>query len=68
MGLELSQKSTGEYLRWIISDIIKEEHDTIVANQIDSKKLSSTISSTARQWFFNYLAQSNEKEIKKETP
>lgn len=54
-GFELSQKSTGDYLRWVVNDVIKEETDTIVANQIDVKKLNSAMSVKARMWFFNNL-------------
>ena len=53
MGLEVSQKSTGEYLRWIIGDILKEEQDTIITNQFDPKKLNPLLSNKARVWFFN---------------
>lgn len=53
MGLEVSQKSTGEYLRWIIGDILKEEQDTIITNQFDIKKLNPLLSNKARVWFFN---------------
>ncbi len=51
----LDQKSTGDYLRWVVNDVIKEESDTIVANQLDVKKINSIISNKARLWFFNYL-------------
>lgn len=53
MGLEVSQKSTGEYLRWIIGDVVKEEQDTIIKNQFDLKKLNPLLSNKARVWFFN---------------
>ena len=53
MGLEVSQKSTGEYLRWIIGDVVKEEQDTIITNQFDLKKLNPLLSNKARVWFFN---------------
>ena len=52
---EVSQKSTGDYLRWIVNDVIKEETDTIVANQLDPKKINSAISAKARVWLFSYL-------------
>jgi hypothetical protein len=55
MGKEVSQKSTGDYLRWIVGDIMKEEEDTIIANRFDPKKLNPIISNKARQWFFNNL-------------
>jgi len=52
---EVSQKSTGDYLRWLVNDVIKEETDTIVGNQLDPKKINSAISAKARVWFFSYL-------------
>jgi hypothetical protein len=52
---ELTQKSTGDFLRWVVGDIIKEEDDTIEANKIDEKKLNTAISNKARNWFFSYL-------------
>ena len=52
---EVSQKSTGDYLRWVVNDVIKEETDTIVVNQLDPKKINSAISAKARVWFFSYL-------------
>lgn len=52
---ELSEKSTGDFLRWVVNDVIKEEQDTIIKNQFDVKKVNSAISHKARQWYFNYL-------------
>lgn len=43
--------SMGDYLRWVYNDIIKEETDTIVASQIDPKKLGGPIANKARPWF-----------------
>lgn len=53
MGLGLEPKSTGEFLSWIVKDVIKEETDTIVANQFDVKKIKSAVSVRARMWFLN---------------
>ena len=53
VGKEVSQKSTGDYLRWIVNDVLKEEQDTIIENQLDPKKLNSAISNKARLWFLN---------------
>ena len=55
MNLPISQKSTGDFLRWVVNDIHKEEMDTIVANQIDPKKVNPLISTKARLWYFNNL-------------
>ena len=43
--------SMGDFLRLLVGDIHKEEMDTIVANQLDMKKLGSAVSNTARKWF-----------------
>lgn len=53
MGLSLDQKSTGQFLGWMVKDIIKEETDTIVSNQFDVKKVKSAVSNKARIWFLN---------------
>ena len=55
MGLEVHQKSTGDFLRWIVGDIMKEEMDTIITNQLDPKKLNPVISKKAKEWFFNNI-------------
>lgn len=53
-GTPITEKSTGDFLRWVVNDIWKEEADTIVENQID-KKVNSLISTKARLWWFNNL-------------
>lgn len=55
LGHPLETESTGEYLRWIFNDIIKEEKDTIVKNNINIKKIGSAISNKARVYWLNYL-------------
>ena len=55
MGLEVSPKSTGDFLRWVVNDILKEETDTIVENQLDMKKVKSSVASKARLWFLNQV-------------
>lgn len=55
MGKPIDQKSTGDFLRWVIGDVIKEEQDTIIKNQFDPKKLNPLVSSVAKNWYFEYL-------------
>jgi hypothetical protein len=55
MHIPIDIKSTGDYLRWIVGDVIKEESDTIIANQINVKKLNGYISQKARPFWMNYL-------------
>ncbi len=54
-GTDVDQKATGDFLRWVVNDVVKEEGDTIIANQYDVKKVNSTVSNKARLWFLNYI-------------
>ena len=49
--LPFDMKSLGDFIRWVYNDVVKEEADTIVANQIDTKKLGSAIANVARPWY-----------------
>lgn len=55
LNLPIEPKTTGEYLRWVYNDVVKEESDTMVANGIDPKKIGSYISAKARMFWLNYL-------------
>jgi hypothetical protein len=48
-------RSTGEFIKWVYNDVIKEESDTIVANKIDVKKLGAAVSAKAKPFWMNYL-------------
>lgn len=48
-------KSVGDFIRWVYNDAVKEETDTIVASQLDVKKLGGPISNKARRWFIDRL-------------
>jgi len=50
---ELDIKLTGEFLRWVVSDVIKEELDTLINNNIEPKEVTSAISVKARTWLLN---------------
>jgi hypothetical protein len=43
--------SMGDFIRLLYSDILKEETDTIVANQLEPKKLGGPIANVARKWY-----------------
>jgi hypothetical protein len=55
LGLPIEHKTTGDYLRWVYNDVVKEESDTMIANNIDQKKLGSAVSTKARMFWLNYL-------------
>lgn len=52
---ELCPKSTGDFLGWVIRDIIKEEEDVLVANKLDVKKVGKYLSEAAKNWWFAHL-------------
>lgn len=45
----------GDFLRWVISDIMREEIDTMKVNKLEPKDVNKFISAKARTWFMqNY--------------
>lgn len=55
MGLEISVKSTGDYIKWVIGDVLKEEMDLIIASCLDKKELNPAMSNKAKEFFFAHL-------------
>ena len=49
--LEIEMKNVGAFLKWIFSDIVKEEKDTLDESNITSKDIGQAVSSKARTWF-----------------
>mgnify|MGYP000001621961 FL=1 len=49
----VDSKNTGEFLRWIVTDVLKEEKDTLEASGLDEKKVKNAIVTKARIWFLN---------------
>jgi len=54
-ALEPSIQSTGTFIKWIMSDIMKEELETLIASNIEPKETYGAISKKASTWFKNYL-------------
>ena len=50
-----NRSKTGDYLRWIVNDIAKEEMDTMISNNLEPKDVNKYISEKARKWFFAKL-------------
>lgn len=44
-------KNTGAFLKWVMSDIFKEESDTMIGNGFTSKEVSPHLSTAIRTWF-----------------
>ena len=47
----IEMSSMGDFIRWVFNDVLKEEMDTIIASQLDPKKLGGPIANKARPWF-----------------
>jgi hypothetical protein len=45
-------KKMGNLIKWVVDDIIKEESDTMVANNLEPKDVSKFISTKVREMFF----------------
>ena len=52
---EQTEKSTGDFIRWVNNDIAKEESDLIAASGLNAKDISGAVSTAARKWFFNKM-------------
>ncbi len=48
-------KNTGDFIKWISKDILKEETDTLVKSDLIWKDVSGVIAKKASQWFKEYL-------------
>lgn len=55
LGLELSSKSTGEFIKWVIGDILKEELDMLVDSGLSTKEVTGQIASKARQFYLSSI-------------
>jgi hypothetical protein len=49
---KLDQKRTGDFIRWVVQDVYKEELDTMDANGMTMKDVGSSISRKAKEWLF----------------
>jgi hypothetical protein len=53
-GVErITRAHIGQYMKWIVNDIIKEESDTAKASGIDIAKIAGQINTAARRWFMD---------------
>ena len=48
-------KNTGDFIKWISKDVLKEETDTLVKSDLIWKDVSGVIAKKASQWFKEYL-------------
>lgn len=43
------------FIDWVVGDVFKEEHDTIVVNGLDAVMITKEIGNVARKWFLEYI-------------
>lgn len=60
MNIEMSQKSTGDFIRWVLNDVMKEEEDVLDVSGLSWKDTNKAASFKARKWFFAYLKSVSE--------
>lgn len=53
--VDLDIKQTGDFIRWVANDILKEESDTLVRNGIEWKSVASMVAKKASEFFKNKL-------------
>lgn len=55
MKIPIDIKNTGDFLRWVFNDILKEESDTMESNNITKKDIGSPISRKAKTFWMDML-------------
>lgn len=50
-NLDHSKRNTGEYVKWIVEDIQKENDDVVKASGLDFKDIQGAIQKTAREFY-----------------
>lgn len=53
MGFDIDNTSTGEYIKWVQADILKEEGDIIESKSLDIKKVNGVIAKKAKSYLFS---------------
>ena len=54
-GFEADIKHTGDFLRAVVRDVMKEESDILEERDLEPKDVNALISRVARQWFMEQL-------------
>lgn len=52
---EPSNKDIGRFIKWVHTDVIKEESDTLETNGLEPKDIGKDLSRKCREWFLNYI-------------
>ena len=49
---DFDRKKLGQFMKWMSTDIVKEEKDTLVKNDLTMKDVGSGVSKACQKWFF----------------
>jgi hypothetical protein len=55
LGKPTDITSTGDFIKWIIGDVQKEEMDVIIASNLDKKELMPAMSNKAKEFYLAYI-------------
>lgn len=55
MQKDVSVKSTGDFVRWVFNDVMKEESDTIADSGLVEREVGASVSKAAKTWYFANL-------------
>ena len=55
MQLDIDIKNIGQFIRWCVNDVNKEEGDIRIELGLDEKKVNQKLSQVSKNWFLNYL-------------
>jgi len=47
-----TEKATGEFIRWVFNDVLKENKPEMAESNIDEKELGKLLFGPAKKWFF----------------
>lgn len=53
-GIVTDMKATGDFVKWVSGDILKEESDMLEASGLTMKDVGSLLSTRARKWFHTF--------------
>lgn len=53
-GIVADMKATGDFVKWVSGDILKEESDMLEASGLTMKDVGSLLSTRARKWFHTF--------------
>lgn len=54
-GKPLTIRSMGDFIKWVIGDILKEEYDSMEASNITKKEMSKAAGTFVREWYVRYI-------------